>query len=228
MENLLTPSTANILFVYDNVLKSPDAFILKKVATEYRDRFEGFIDFSLIDTNTPESLLLHLVRRNEKNPLKWLATQEFDYDKLYNQLHQGFSNMYRDAERLRLYNRLYSLAASYCIEHIYIWNPEYDVRQQFDLDDILHENKVEYVVNPDLGQTILDIGEVNIVYDWDAERVWELVRTDKYDDTFFGIAGYPFNFEKDEPDYLIHRLWERSNIAFYPILNINETNKYCG
>lgn len=224
----LTAMQLRLLFVYHNVLKSPDAFILKKMANEYRDRFEGFIDFAPIDLNSPQALLLLVLSRTVKNPIEWLATEKFDYDKIYDQLVKGFPNAYRDSERLRMYESVYNLSRSYCVEKIFIWNEVDDVRQRFDLDELLHNDKVEYVVNKDLYQALKDIGDINFVYDWDIDRLYRIMNSKEFDNTFFGIAGYPFNFDKDKPYALKYNMSEKPNIAYYYVHNINETNKYFG
>ena len=57
---------ANVLMVYDNVLKSPDPYILNSIRKNYREEFKDFMDLDLLDSlGDYESLFyLTMCRRN--------------------------------------------------------------------------------------------------------------------------------------------------------------------
>jgi hypothetical protein len=215
---------ANLLFVYDNVIKTPDAVILKLAAGKYAKRLEDFMHLELPESTTFDTLTQRLVKRTVKNPIEWLAKKEFDYDKTYNQLKAKSIRLYEDSIYLNSFNSIRIFLKSYCIGKIYIWNDTNDMRQLYDISGLLElkDDKVQYVVSPTLRQAIDSIGNVNVVYDWDIDRVNEIVSTGLYDNILFAVANYPFNFEIDNMNKFKYNLSETENVRPFNVLDKEE------
>ena len=204
---------ADILFVYENVIKNPDAFILKKIVKDFRSKFEEYMDTNIISTLDITPLTLILIDRNDKNVLRWVSKKEFDYESNYNFLHKQFLNMYNESIMLDGGKILLRFIHSFCIGNIYIWNPVDDKRQRYDIVKNFGGPNVMYITG-DLGACI-DKYKPKLVYDWDADRIYDLVRTNEHKDTLFGIANYGFNFEKDNPYLLKNELFMYPNVTYY-------------
>jgi hypothetical protein len=93
------------------VIKEPDSYILRKISTVYQKKFEKYIDWKYIASLDDKSLLNSLVNREDPNVLKWISTQEFDYEKNYNFLIKAWKDMYMNSPDLlgkfsvqRIYN----------------------------------------------------------------------------------------------------------------------------
>ena len=219
---------ANLLFVYDNVIKTPDAFILKLASSKYANKLEEFMYLDMPKTTTLETLTDRLIHRAVKNPIEWLAKKEFDYDKIYNQLKEKSVRVYEDSIYLRAFDTIRIFVKSYCIGRIYIWNPSVDKRQLYDLSGLLDgsNDKVQYVAGSNLRQVIDNIGNLNVVYDWDAERIRDIVSTGVYDGILFAVGNYPFNFEPDNPKKLKYGLDEYDNVSSFTIIDDKEISYY--
>lgn len=225
MANYLKVNKANVLIVYENVLKTPDVYILRRLVTTYRNKFKRYIDVETIETLSNELLLSLVVGRAKKNILEQVAITQFDYELNYNILHKKFVDMYHNSAPLQMYQALANFYNSYCIDHIYVYNPTYDERQHFDIESNFKDmQNLQYVVG-DLEDIVNQIGNLNIIYDWDVERVNSLVK--KHNDIFFGVAQYPFNFEKDKL-HLKHELWKMDNVSYFPLLMPIKINNALG
>ena len=212
-------TSANILYVYDNVIKSPDAYILKMAGSKYASKLENFMYLDLPNSTTLETLTARLLDRTVKNPIEWLAKKSFDYDKIYNQLKTKSVRCYEDSIYLRSFDAIRAFLKSYCIGNIYIWNDNPDDRQMYDLAGLMDEakGKVQYVTSPDLRKAIDAIGNLNIVYDWDIERVRDIVSTGLYDNILFAVADYPFNFERENPTLLKYKMLDYENVRTFSV-----------
>ena len=221
---------ANLLFVYDNVIKSPDPYILKLAQTKYKDKLKDFLYLDLPQTATIETITSRMVNRTVKNPLEWLAKKSFDYDKAYKQLKSKSMAMYEKSIYLNSYNSLRIFRKSYCIGKIYIWNESYDKRQIYDIAGLLDKSneKIQYVTSPTLRQAIDTIGDLTVVYDWDVERVRDIVETGVYDDILFAVADYPFNFDLDNMNHLKYGLYNKENVRPFKVFDRNESDTYYG
>jgi hypothetical protein len=127
--------------------------------------------------------------------------------------------VYEDSLYLKAYDTIRIFSKSYCIGKIYIWNPEVDKRQLFDISGLLDlpNNKVQYVSSPTLQQAIDNIGNLDVVYDWDVDRVYEVVSTGLYNNILFAVGNYPFNFELDDMNKLKYNLNDTDNVRSFII-----------
>lgn len=226
----LSVQSANVLFVYDNVIKTPEAYMLKLAATKYRDKLDEFMHLELPLTSSIPVITQRMVRRTKKNPIEWLAKKEFDYDKLYEELKAKSIKLYEDSVDLKSAGTLKIFTNSYCIGKIYIWNNVYDKRQMYDISGVLDKGhgKVEYVVSPTLQQAIDTIGNLHVVYDWDIDRVYEMVSTGLNEDILFAVANYPFNFNLDNPNVFKYDMANHKNVAPFVVYHDNEEANYYG
>lgn len=226
----LATQYANLLFVYDNVIKSPDPFILKLAANKYSKKLEDFMYLELPYTSTLPAITQRCVMRTIKNPIEWLAKKKFDYDKLYNELKAKSIRLYEDSIYLRSMDTISIFLKSYCIGKIYVWNDTYDKRQLYDLSGYIDKSngKMEYVVAPTLQQAIDTIGNVHVVYDWDVDRVAEMVNAGINDDILFAVADYPFNFEPDDLTKFKYELNNKRNVKPFSVYSKTEDRSYYG
>lgn len=218
---------ANILIVYDNVLKSPDPFIMNSIRRNYRNEFKDFIDLDLLDSLGDEETLFYLTMcRNKKNPLEWLAKRPFDYDKFYNKMKKKSNRLYYDSKPLYQYKAFKSFARTYLIDKIYIWNSYYDKRQHYDINEVLKKNSnVQYCTSENLIDAIDRIGDLNIVYDWDLDRIAPIIKEDNHPEIFFGIAGFGFNKKEGK---LKEGLDQFANVGDFPIIERPDRDLFVG
>lgn len=225
--NQMKIDKANILIVYDNVLKSPDPFILKSIRTKYREEFKDFLDIGFLDSLMDDDALFYITMcRNKKNPLEWLAKKPFDYEKFYEKMKKKNVNLYNNSRPLIQYRAFQNFSKAYCIDKVYVWNPYYDKRQHYDINEVLleHDN-VQYCVSENLIDTINEIGNLNIVYDWDIDRIGEIIKADNNPSIFFGIAAYGFNLNNG---ILKNGLSEYPNVGSFPVIEDTTKELYVG
>jgi hypothetical protein len=217
---------ANILFSFDHVIKEPDSYILRKISTVYQKKFEKYIDWKYIVSLDDKSLLNSLVNREDPNVLKWISTQEFDYEKNYNFLLNAWKDMYMNSPDLlgKLYIRNY--LKSYCIDNLYIWNETDDIRQRYELTSSFGKSKIQYVTGP--LHKVLDEIKVNIVYDYSAKRIAELLEDYPHGEILFGIASYGFNFEKEGLMKLKYGLNTINNVTTFQIVEPDNVSEFKG
>lgn len=209
----------SILITYDRMIKDPDIFILQKLARSYYNEFKDYIDMESILSLDSTALAPFMFERKEQNILKWVSIKEFDYDKNYKFLYKEFKEMYNESQELKMVKVVKSFLTSYCVDRILIYNETDDIRQRYDLSLLFGKSKLEYVTGP--MDIILKNIPINIVYDWDARRVAKLNEFDEFDNIFFSVAAYGFNFEEERKDAIIniptlkYNLSDRENVAFF-------------
>jgi hypothetical protein len=211
----LEPAHANVLLVYDQVVKSTDTFILRMIIENYYDKFSPYMNLEPLRTCTIDAMIPLVVARTKKNPLEWLAKTEFDYASNYAHLHKRFVNMYDRAPILKHFQVMEKFCLSYCIGSVYVWSPEYDKRIHYDIEPVQSKYSSFQYVTGDMNKVINAIGNLNLIYDYDADRVYDLVKDGYHNDIFFALARYGFNYGEDHK--LIHGLSDMGNVGtFYP------------
>jgi hypothetical protein len=164
--------------------------------------------------------------RNKKNPLEWLAKRSFDYDKFYNKMKKKSNRLYYDSKPLYQYKAFKSFARTYLIDKIYIWNSYYDKRQHYDINEVLKKNSnVQYCTSENLIDAIDRIGDLNIVYDWDLDRIAPIIKEDNHPEIFFGIAGFGFNKKEGK---LKDGLDQFMNVGEFPIIERPDRDLFVG
>jgi hypothetical protein len=165
---------------------------------------------------TDDALDYATMLRTKKNPLEWLAKKPFDYDKFYDKLKKKSKKLYFEAFELYQYKTLHAFSHSYCIDKIFIWNPYYDIRQHADLQEILEENSnVQYCVSDDIVECLDEIGDINLVYDWDIDRVKKIIDGGNHNHIFFAVGAYPFNLEDGRLKYGLDKV---ENVGTFPVI----------
>ena len=82
-------------------------------------------------------------------------------------------------------------------------------------------DKIKYVTG-DYVNTLKKL-KPNIVYDWSAKRISEVNEYEEFNNIFFGLSNYRFNFEEDGST-LKYNLNGRSNVAFFKVMDITENS----
>ena len=214
------------MFVYDRVLKDPDAFLLKKVASDFADQFKEYIDINKLNTVTIEYLTGALIDRDKKNPLEWLALKEFDYEENYKFLKDQFKNMYFSSLPLYGWTIVDRFTRSFASGDIYIWNEVDDVRQKYDIVSNFNNPGIKYITG-DFFEAVKEV-KPNILYDWDADRIGTLLQDELNQEIFVGIANYEFNFTRENRLLLKHNLTFRENVAFFVAYHPTKDATYKG
>lgn len=227
--NQLSLQNGKVLFVYDHVLKDPDAFILSLIAKHYPTKFKEYVDIVGIRTLDQIALQKQLILRTTEDPLEWVSLKPFDFKANYEYLYKKSKNMYRDSIPLSMYEIVNRFAHSYCINHVYIWNQVEDIRQRYDLLQMLGKNaNVEYVTGN--YKKVLKKLKPDVVYDYSAKRVAEVNEYEEFNHIFFGVANYQYNF--DPPTTLIpllkYKLSYRKNISDFRVWTIGTPAIYKG
>ena len=233
--NFLHCKKLNILVTFDRILKDPDIFILQNISNKYYEQFKEYSDMESIMSLSTDTLEQQIYSRSTLNVLKWAATKEFDYEKNYNFLYNAFKEMYIFSKELKMVETLKLFLNSYCIERMLIYNEKDDIRQRYDLSLMFGDSNIEYIVGP--MDEILKKIKIHIVYDWDARRIADLIDTGEFEDTFFGIAGYGFNFEDTDDEKkkdifyvpkLKYNLYERENVAYFRTMQFTKKSFFKG
>lgn len=222
-------TTANIMFVYDNVLKCPDVYILDKLCKVYRNKYKDYIDFTNMDTITPEAMMPYIINRPKKNILDWLSLKEFNYDNNYKMLHGKWLDMYEHSPELKMYEVIKRFVRTYYIGNIYVYNPEYDKRQHYDITSNISGvgGKVQYCVGENIQDIIDQISNLHIIYEWDIDRVKTLISSGLNDNLKIFLANYKFNFEEDRFT-LKYGLSDSNQIGIFSPFVYNKETKYLG
>lgn len=228
MANYLPIHKTSVIFSYENIIRCPDTYILKIISSnkKYKNKFKEYIDFGLLETLSPDALILTLLNRKIKNPLEFFSIKEFDYEANYNYLHDKFDDLYMKSYPLNTITVIGRLIKSYCVDKIYIYNERYDKRQHFDICKLYDNNENVIYCSGDLQEIIDNISSLSVVYDWDADRVDNLTKDGLNSEIIFVLADYGFNFVK--PPFLVNNLSERDNVSFFKVLNPTEKNLYKG
>lgn len=217
---LVSCKTINILLVFDRILKDPDLTIMKIISSQYRNKFEGFVDMESLMSVDKKMYLPLLYSRSEINILKWMAIKEFDYEKNYNVMYNGLKMLYANSDELKMVRVVKDFLQSFYVDNIYVYNEKDDVRQRYELVQMFGDKTVKYVNGP-IDKAIKQL-QVHLVYDWDAHRVASLNEYDEFDSVFFAIAGYRFNFEQDKPEILKYNLVDRKNVCHFNTMELTE------
>ena len=172
---------------------------------------------------SPEALAPILLKRDTVNPLEWLASNPFEYEKNYKYLHERFKSLYRDSAEMAMCDSVRHLDTSYCIEKIFVWNPTYDKRQHVDLYDMFgKDSRVQYITGP-YKKAILE-AEPCVIYDWSLDRIKELNEFEEFNEIFFGISNYRFNFDDNEKLFLKYSYYKRKNVAYFEALKYTKNS----
>ena len=216
----LTPMEAKsskLLIAYDEVMKMPGLYVLKKIRDQYEDRFEPFIRTELLGEISDKDLPYIYASRPIQNPLEWLAITEFDYKSNYESLLGRFKTMYIETEFNDLANHIEYFLKAFFITDVYFWSPGYDKRIDFDIhsrfSDKENFNKIAYVTGP-IDKCLIELGVDMIFYPYATEDILKLAREHK--DVIFAFPNYGFNIG-DSEGFVKGQLKTDDNIGIYPV-----------
>ena len=219
MSDFISIKPSSILFFYEDIIKSPDLFILKSILNnrKYRSKFEEYLLLSPFDNLEDEILLPMICSRKERNLFKWLMIKEFDYKANYEYFKNKFLNMYIQSNPFTILTDIIETYIKHpSIDKIYFFSNEYDKRIEFDIQYTFKDNenngKVEYATG-NLEKALAQFNIQMIFYPY-IEEIIPLAREHK--DIIFSIPNYGFNLN-DEGE-LIGLTMEDDNIGVYPLL----------
>lgn len=219
MSDFISIKPSSILFFYEDIIKSPDLFILKSILNnrKYRSKFEEYLLLSPFDNLEDEILLPMICARKEKNLFKWLMIKEFDYKANYEYFKNKFLNMYIQSNPFTILTDIIETYIKHpSIDKIYFFSNEYDKRIEFDIQYTFKDNennsKIEYATG-NLEKALAQFNIQMIFYPY-IEEIIPLAREHK--DIIFSIPNYGFNLN-DEGE-LIGLTMEDDNIGVYPLL----------
>lgn len=224
-----TPIEAsNILFFYENIIKTPDLFIIKAIVNtpKYRKKFEEYLLLETFDNMDDDILLPLICSRKEKNLFKWLMIKEFDYEANYNYFKNKFLNMYIQTNPFTMLNDIDDKFIKHpAIEKVFFFSDEYDKRIDFDIQfnykDNDNKSKVDYVTG-NLEKALVKL-EIKMVFYPYLDDILPIAR--KHKDIIFSIPNYGFNL--NDEDELNGLTMEDNNIGVYPLLR-NSKLKFFG
>lgn len=219
MSDFISIKPSSILFFYEDIIKSPDLFILKSILNnrKYRSKFEEYLLLSPFDNLEDEILLPMICSRKERNLFKWLMIKEFDYKANYEYFKNKFLNMYIQSNPFTILTDIIETYIKHpSIDKIYFFSNEYDKRIEFDIQYTFKDNennsKIEYATG-NLEKALTQFNIQMIFYPY-IEEIIPLAREHK--DIIFSIPNYGFNLN-DEGE-LIGLTMEDDNIGVYPLL----------
>lgn len=219
MSDFISIKPSSILFFYEDIIKTPDLFILKAILNnpKYRSKFEEYLLLSPFDNLEDEILLPMICARKERNLFKWLMIKEFDYKANYEYFKNKFLNMYIQSNPFTILTDIIETYIKHpSIDKIYFFSNEYDKRIEFDIQYTFKDNennsKIEYATG-NLEKALAQFNIQMIFYPY-IEEIIPLAREHK--DIIFSIPNYGFNLN-DEGE-LIGLTMEDDNIGVYPLL----------
>ena len=218
--------SSRLLIAYDEVMKLPGLYILRKIRDNYIDKFEPFIRTGLL-TEIPDKDLPYLyAARPVINPLEWLKIAEFDYVSNYNNLVSRFKTMYVEMDFTSICDHIEYFLKAFFITGIYFWSPMYDKRIDFDIHsrfaDKENFDKIAYVTGP-LDKCIDEMETDMVFYPYVNDNMLALARKNKH--VIFAFPNYGFNLV--DKDYLKGQTADDDNIGTYPLFQ-NEEPIYFG
>ena len=216
----LTPMEAKsskLLIAYDEIMKMPGLYVLKKIRDNYVDKFEPFIRTELLSEISDKDLQYIYAARPIYNPLQWLAITEFDYEANYESMLGRFKTMYIETEFTDLASHIEYFLKAFFITDLYFWSPGYDKRIDFDIhskfSDKENFNKVAYVTGP-IDKCIAELGVDMVFYPYATDDMLKLAREHK--EVIFAFPNYGFNIG-DRDGFVKGQHKDDDNIGIYPV-----------
>lgn len=140
-------SQKEVLFVmYEDIIKTTKFLILRKLLTEpYKTNYSDFIDIGKIDGLSDNDLMRTIFSANDKNILRALSTQSFDFDNTYLDLYLNYDDIIAESKPLAFVNSIHILLQQTFLEKIYIYTPYYDENIYKDIYGIFGTDMIVYV-----------------------------------------------------------------------------------
>jgi len=195
-----------IIFIcYDEVIKNPYPFILHQMRTTYRNVYDNFINFSLIDKLNMIDLLKFCIQRRKVNIFHQLSKKEFDYKKSLNDIFYKYDDMYILSEPLIISSSIHVMLKQKFTEKIYIHTDKYDKRVHIDIQTQFKDmEKINYITG-NLFNVISKLSGVTTYILRNILDVGIILELNKSEYTNIIVANYGYNFTLDEKNILIPR-----------------------
>jgi len=195
-----------IFFIcYDEIIKNPYPFILHQMRTTYRNVYDEFINFSLIDKLNMIELLKFCIQRRTINIVEYLAKKEFDYNKALNDIFYKFSDMYIMSTPLIISSSIQVMLKQKFTEKIYIHTDKYDKRVHIDIQTQFKDmTKVNYITG-NLFNAIKKLSGVTTYILRNIIDIGIIMELNKTEYTNIIVANYAYNFTLNKENILVPR-----------------------
>ncbi len=222
--NKVTPmdiQPSRILIAYNEVIKQPGLYIIRKIRDKYSEKFKTYINMEFLNEVSDKDLPFLYAARTIKNPLEWLAISEFDYELNYQNLLGRFKSMYIEMPTTTLFKHIDHYLKAYFITDVYFWSRNYDKRIDFDIQSIYNDNeyheKVNYVTGP-IDKCIDQLKIDFVFYPEITEEMWPIIR--EREKVVFAFPTYAYNIGED--DLVIGQKETDNNVGIYPIIQLEK------
>lgn len=140
-------SQKEVLFImYDDIIKTTKFLILKKLMEEpYKSCYKDYIDFNKIENLSDEKLMKLIFSATDKNILKALSINKFDFDNTYIDLYLNYPDIIKMSEPLAFADSIDILLKQKFVEKVYIYTPYYDKNIYDDIYDTYGDSRIIYV-----------------------------------------------------------------------------------
>lgn len=198
-----------ILIFYDEIMKNIGLSVLKVINRKYKKQFGPLLNLDLF--KFPDKDLIYLYSaRIKKNPLEWIATQEFDYELNYENIRNKFDDLYIFTPPTNFAKKVDKFLDEFSVKKIIFVSEEYDNRIDFDIQHTYHENKnfwkIEYVTGSMVG-ILKEYTPDIIFYPYLDENILSLAK--EYPKIVFAFPNYGFNTLETK---------DANNIGFFPAI----------
>lgn len=188
-----------IFITYEEVIKSPFPFILTQLQTRYKDHFKGFINFDLLKNLDEKGLVDFCIKRTEKNILRNVAIQNFDFESSIKQLRDNFKEIiWENSQELSMTKSIPILLNQKFLDKIFIYTKEYDKNIHKDIqENFKNMDKIKYITGPTLNDVLDAIPKIttyilNDIMDFSTL----LCRDIRYSNIL--VADYGYNYTVKE------------------------------
>ena len=206
---------SSLLICYEEIIKQPGLYIVEQIRKNPPESFKDYIDLETLQEVSDKDLPFLYNIRSHYNPLRWLATSTFDWDKEYEKLYNRDKLMYISSPYTDFHEGVEQYLKAFFISKIYFWSRYYDKRIDFDIQSEYnnrdHSDKVEYITGP-LDATIDELEVDMVFYPELNDSIWELIRENR--NIVFAFPSHPFNMANE--DTLIGQTSKDENVGFFP------------
>ena len=197
MISRLFENPLNVFISYKEIIKQHNFFIIKKIFENKNvyNQLSNYINLNLFDHQSDERINMLLLNRDKENLLEYLKIKEFNYEVNYNKLYKKFPEMFINSYPLEMLNVINRFNIEEFIKNIYIYNEEEDIRMIYDIKNIFPNTGRIKFVSGNYFKCIESIEVINIFIDNNLERLSEIIKSGKFNNSTFLIARYGYNYE---------------------------------
>lgn len=193
-QNISQVKKKSILVVFDRIIKDPDMFILDKVIEHY-DTYKDYLNLDPLMLLPKEERYKLMMCRTEVNIFKWLMKKKFNYQESYDRLYKKYKRMYIDIPFLPMTDKIARISKSYLVDSIYIWNPTFDLRQEFEVATAFDTDSARniFYTKGRYEDVLESVDNIGVIFDWNLERIRPLAEDER--NYLYIIPKYGFNYD---------------------------------